>query len=487
LEDGMQSISTEAKVGIFVLIGLIILAYMSFKVGQQGFGLKKGYVITAVFDNVSGLEKKGASVQMAGVEIGTVEDISLRNGKALVTMRIHSDVKLPVDSTATIRTHGVLGDKYIEIIPGAGLTGSESEISATQYLKEGDQIRNTERQADLDRLLNQFALVMDDIKTITSSLSNTIGSEEGEEQIRQTLANVRSLSENLNRIVAQNDDKFNQMIDSLRSASQEMDKTFAALSQVTDDINKGKGTVGALVKDKTLADNLQKTLASLQDISNKINEGRGSIGKLVNDEETVNNLNEGLTGINRYINKAEQFRILVNYRGEYLFDTSNAKSYLEMRIQPKEDKFYLIGLVSDPRGRRQETVTTTNGVTTDTVEYNKDKLLLNAQIGKRFKDIVLRGGVFENTGGVGLDYYTLNDRLQFTFEAFDFGSSGSGSGHKAHLKAYGEYRLLKHIYLSAGWDDFISNQGNSSPFMGFSIKFSDDDLKYLLMNAPIPR
>jgi phospholipid/cholesterol/gamma-HCH transport system substrate-binding protein len=318
-------------------------------------------------------------------------------------------------------------------------------------------------------------------------LSNTIGSEEGEEQIRQTLANVRSLSENLNRIVAQNDDKFNQMIDSLRSASQEMDKTFAALSQVTDDINKGKGTVGALVKDKTLADNLQKTLASLQDISNKINEGRGSIGKLVNDEETVNNLNEGLTGINRYINKAEQFRILVNYRGEYLFDTSNAKSYLEMRIQPKEDKFYLIGLVSDPRGRRQETVTTTNGVTTDTVEYNKDKLLLNAQIGKRFKDIVLRGGVFENTGGVGLDYYTLNDRLQFTFEAFDFGSSGSGSGHKAHLKAYGEYRLLKHIYLSAGWDDFISNQGNSSPFMGFSIKFSDDDLKYLLMNAPIPR
>ena len=84
-------ISTEAKVGLFVLIGLIILAYMSFKVGQQGFSLlKHGYTITAVFDNVSGLEKKGASVQMAGVEIGKVEDIQLKDGRAVVTMRIRA-------------------------------------------------------------------------------------------------------------------------------------------------------------------------------------------------------------------------------------------------------------------------------------------------------------------------------------------------------------------------------------------------------------
>lgn len=478
----MQSVSTEAKVGLFVLIGLIILAYMSFKVGQQGFGLKKGYELTAVFDNVSGLEKQGASVQMAGVEIGTVEDIRLHNGKALVTLRIRSDVKLPVDSTAAIRTHGVLGDKYIEIIPGPA-DGRQSDLTGTQYLKEGEQIQRTERQADIDRLLNQAALVMDDIKTVTATLSNTLGSKEGEESIRRILVNVRDLSDNLNRVVTRNDEKFAEMVDNLRAASKEMDKTFTSLSRITDDINKGKGMVGTLIKDETLADNLNKTLASLQDISKKINEGQGTIGKLINEEETVDNLNESLTGINRYMNKAEQFRVLVSYRGEYLFDTSNAKSYIEMRIQPKEDKFYLLGLVSDPRGRRQEVETTTPTGTTKTIEYNKDKLLLSAQIGKRFKDIVLRGGVFENTGGVGMDYYALNDRLQLTFEAFDFGTSG----RRPHLKGYGEYRLLKHIYLSAGWDDFISNQGNSSPFMGFSIKFTDDDLKYLLMSAPIPK
>ncbi|HOO91245.1 MAG TPA: MlaD family protein, partial [Syntrophales bacterium] len=71
----MSSISTEAKVGLFVLVALIILGYMSFRVGEQGFGLKKGYPVTVVFDNATGLEKD-ASVQIAGVEVGRVEDIS---------------------------------------------------------------------------------------------------------------------------------------------------------------------------------------------------------------------------------------------------------------------------------------------------------------------------------------------------------------------------------------------------------------------------
>ena len=130
-----------------------------------------------------------------------------------------------------------------------------------------------------------------------------------------------------------------------------MDKTFTELADI-DDMNQGKGTVGTLVKDKSLADNLNKTLASLEDISKKLNDGKGTIGKLVNDEETVNNFNESLTGINRYVSKTEQFRLL-SYRGEYLFDTSNAKSYLDLRIQPSEDKFYILG-VNDPReGGRQ--------------------------------------------------------------------------------------------------------------------------------------
>jgi hypothetical protein len=107
---------------------------------------------------------------------------------------------------------------------------------------------------------------------------------------------------------------------------------------------------------------------------------------------------------------------------------------------------------------------------------------LNAQIGKRFRNVVLRGGILDSTGGIGVDYMALNDRLKLTFEAFDFSSN-----RNAHLKGYADLQLFKYLYLTGGWDDFISNQGNSSGFVGLSIRFEDDDLKYLLTSTPIPK
>jgi len=468
----MNTISTEAKVGLFILMGLIILGYMSFKVGQTSFGMRKGYPISVSFDNVAGL-KKDASVQMAGVEIGRVEEIRLKDGKALVSMRIIPSVNLERDVVAAIKTHGILGDKYIEIIPGTKGEG---------YLKSGEQIARAERQADFDKLLNELTYVMTDIRKVTTSLGNTLGGEEGEANLRRIVANVRDLSDHLNQVVMKNDEKFGEMIVNLRNASAEMEKTFASLSDITGGINRGEGTVGKLVKSPDVADRLNKTLASLQSIADKINEGKGTIGKLVNEEETVKNLNESLGGINRYVTKAEQFRTFVNYHGEYLFDKSNFKSYLDLKIQPKEDRFYLLGIVYDPRGRRTDKEITTGGVTTTQTEYDKGGLLFDAQLGKRWKDVALRGGLMESTGGVGVDYYMFNDRFKFSFEAFDFGSD-----RNPHLKAWADYRLFKHVYLSAGWDDFISRHGNASLFGGFSLRFEDDDLKYLLTTTPIPK
>ncbi|MBN1662587.1 MAG: MCE family protein [Deltaproteobacteria bacterium] len=493
----MSSISSEAKVGIFVLIGLIILAYMSFQAGQKGLGLRKGYLVNVTFDNVSGLERD-ASVQIAGVDMGRVEKIALINGRALVTLRISPNVKLEKDVKAAIKTHGVLGDKYIELVPGT---------SGVAHIPEGGEITQVERQADLDKLLNQIGLIADDIKQVTGSLSTVLGGKEGqgsikdilentrrlthnlnmvvksnEETLRVVLENIKQLTENLNNVVVKNDEKMAQTIENLKGASREMEKTFASLSEITDSIKKGEGTVGQLVKDKDMAVKLTQTIDSLKDVADKINQGKGSIGKLINDEETVNNLNEGLAGINRYVSKAEQYRTFLNYRGEYLFDRSEAKNYLDIKIQPNQDKFYLIGLVSDPKGKLKTRDTTVGGVTTRTEEWDRDGLLFNAQIGKRYKDVIIRGGLLESTGGVGLDYMAFNDKLKFSFEAFDFSTD-----NKTHLKASAEYQLFKHLYLTAGWDDFIGKKGSKSPFAGIAIRFEDDDLKYLLTTTPIPK
>ena len=474
----MSSISTEAKVGLFVLAALIILAYMSFRVGEYGFGLKKGYPVNVVFDNATGLEKD-ASVQIAGVEVGRVEDISLKDGKALVTLRILPSVKLEEDVEAKIKSYGILGDKYVDIVPGT---------KDGTYITAGGDITRTAQQADVDKLLSELGTIAGDVMKVTASLKNAVGGVEGEENLRAIIENTRSITENLDRVVTQNDEKLNLMITNLGEASAEMRKAFTALNSVVERIDSGEGTIGQLVENRDVFDNLNQTLASIRDITDKINEGEGTIGKLINDEDTVDNLNASLKsleksmdGIERYVSKSEQFKTFLSYRGEYLFDDGDGKGYFDLRIQPKEDKFYILGLVADPRGRLTVTDTTTGGITTRTETWEKDDLLFTAQIGKRFKDIALRGGIFESTGGVGIDYFAFDDRLQLTFEAFDF----SGD-RNAHLKTYAEYRLLKHIYLSAGWDDFISNEGRESPFIGFSIKFEDEDLKYLLGSVPIP-
>ena len=493
----MGSITAEAKVGLFILVAMLLLGYMTMQVGQRGIGVKKGYSVDVVFDNVSGLNKH-SSVQIAGVEVGRVEDILLRDGKALVRLRIIPTVALEKDVVASIKTRGVLGDKYIDIVPGTPGMAS---------LEPGEQIHNVERQADIDRLLNQIGAIADDIKTVSGTLSNVLGGKAGEESvgsilenmqlltrninhlvvsneatIRTMLLNAQELTGNLNRVVVQNDTKVGDMIDNLRDASREMEKTFAAFSQIAEEVNRGEGTLGQLMKDDTTISKLNKTLTSLQEVSDKINQGKGTIGKLINEEDTVNNLNQSLAGINRYVTKAEQFRTFLGYRGEYLWEKSNFKSHLDVKIQPRQDQFYLLGLTSDPRGRLTVRESTVGGVTTKTEEWDKSGLLFNAQIGKRFRNVILRGGILESTGGVGMDYMALNDRLKLTFEAFDFSAD-----RNAHLKGYADVQLFKYLYLTGGWDDFLSNRGNSSGFFGLSLRFEDDDLKYLLTSTPIPK
>jgi len=362
-------------------------------------------------------------------------------------LRILPSVKLEEDTEAKIKSYGILGDKYVDIVPG---TRGETYITA------GGDIIITEQQADIDKLLS----------------------------------NLMDASSALNRIITQNDERLNLMIANLGEASAEMRNTFSTLNNIMEKIDRGEGTIGQLVENRDTFDNLNQTLASLRDITSKINKGDGSLGKLVNDEDTVDNLNASLKsieksmdGIDRYVTKSEQFKTFLSYRGEYLFDGGDGKGYFDLTIRPKEDKFYVLGLVANPRGSLTVTDTSVGGVApTRTETWERDKLLFTAQIGKRFKDIALRGGIFESTGGVGIDYFAFDDKLQITFEAFDFDSD-----RNAHLKTYAEYRLLKHIYLSAGWDDFISDQGRESPFVGLSIKFEDEDLKYLLGSIPIPK
>ena len=497
----MSKISAEAKVGVFVVIGIVILGYMSMKVGKFTFGRAAGYDVEVYFDSVSGLVED-VQVEIAGVEVGRVRKISLENGKALVVLRINSDVILTKDVKAVIRTKGILGDKYIELIPGS---------FAAPLIQDGGKIVYTAPTTDMDALVNTLGEVATNINELTNSLANVIGGKDGEASLRFIVDNVKEMVEALNKTVQENNEDVSRIIanltdfsktlndignansgdirnivNNIRRASEKMEVLIAGINDITSKVNKGKGSIGKLINEDETIDSLNAALTSLKTIADKINNGEGSIGKLINEDETVENMNASLTSINDYLQKEETFRTYVDYRGEYLFDSEDAKSYLSLRIQPKEDKYYLLQIVDDPSGKDTVTDirTTTGGVTTSKhiVETEKDKLKFSAQIAKRYYDIAFRGGLFESTGGLAIDYYLLDDRLTFSMEAFDFDPD-----RNAHLKFKADFTPFQHIYLTAGFDDFISNEGKESFFVGAGISFSDEDIKTLLTNIPIPK
>lgn len=138
----------ELVVGVFMLIGILCLGYLSIKLGKMELMGGDYYRIAARFDSVSGL-KKGARVEVAGVEIGGVDKIVLEKDsgdRAEVTLRIKEGVKLTDDVIASVRTSGIIGDKFIKLKPG----GSD------RILKDGGKIRETESSIDIEELVSKF-------------------------------------------------------------------------------------------------------------------------------------------------------------------------------------------------------------------------------------------------------------------------------------------------------------------------------------------
>lgn len=143
----MKKRSVEIAVGVFVLIGLISVAYLTIKLGKMEWFGDDYYALDARFNSVSGL-KSGALVDMAGVEIGQVADIRLDNQRqvAIVSLKIKRGVVLTDDVIASVKTSGLIGDKFIRLTPG----GSD------RILKSGDMIIETESALDIEELVSKY-------------------------------------------------------------------------------------------------------------------------------------------------------------------------------------------------------------------------------------------------------------------------------------------------------------------------------------------
>jgi phospholipid/cholesterol/gamma-HCH transport system substrate-binding protein len=267
--------STEIKVGIFVFIGLLALFYLTFELAEEAFTPKDSYHIYAVFENVSGLTK-GANIEMAGVKIGRVGNIGLTpDGKAKVELLIYKQYKIPEDAEAVIKTYGVLGDKFVEIKAGR----------SKNYLKPGAVMVKTYSPASLEDILAK-------IEPALEGLNEIFGTKEGKTNFKEFIANIKETSENFKKITT--DIKKGKgtlgklLID--EGLYNELVVVVENLKMFTKEMAEGQKVITELVKNKNLSRDIIQTVANLRKISEELEKGEGTLGKLMKDDSLYKEL-----------------------------------------------------------------------------------------------------------------------------------------------------------------------------------------------------
>jgi phospholipid/cholesterol/gamma-HCH transport system substrate-binding protein len=266
----------DIAVGAFVLAAFTIVMWGSLQLGiLRDWTDSGGRTFLARFDDVSGLREQ-AHVVVAGVPVGRVERLALVGRSATVTLRIEeSSLEIPVDTVASIRSKGLLGEKLLDLTPGA----------SAQLLEDGGVLTRTEEAADLDHLVNRLGSVVEDVQRVSATFRNVLGSAEGEESLHEIVANARSVTADLRRVVDENEDRVERILVSLETFSDDVEDLSA---------RNRDGITSIVTNLERASANLDTSIEGLARLSERVEGGEGTLGRLLSDEELYSELDSAL-------------------------------------------------------------------------------------------------------------------------------------------------------------------------------------------------
>lgn len=497
------------------------------------------------FNDISGLDKK-SDVKIAGVKVGWVESIELiedHEYQAKARIMIQKNYILHSDAYAIVRQEGLLGTKYLEIIPGDPWLPD---------LQPGQPLGKPCRApVSVDEILYKVQSIATNIEDVSESLRGTFGGDQGKDELRATMENFSRAAERiadftavLDRTLSHNENTINAILSDIRDIAQDMKNTVPHLGQdlsrlsnkmetdflpslkdsverVSEIFDRDFGTITYQLEHTTnalenAASEAQNSFKNIKSITEKIDEGKGLIGKLVNEDEAYYDLKQAVGGLKNYLTKVDNLNIVLDSHGEYMYrdaehyNYQDAKGYLDIRIHPNDDHFYIVQVVGAQRGvlKRKELLKTWYDEDNhqflaqdffqnadrivllpeligriETIERDFDQYKYGLQLGKIFKNVAFRFGLFENTVGAGIDieipFGTDKFRWVTTLELFDLRGRDRINDNNPHLKWINRLFVMRNFYMAFGADDFVSRY-NANGFFGIGLRFSDDDLKFVI-------
>ncbi len=487
----MNRFSTAAKVGVFAIVTTVAAILIYQFVAKKAAG-RDGYVVYALMKDATGIAKN-SQVKIAGIPVGQVEGIRLQDGKARVDIRVRPDVPLYDDAAVSKVASSLLGEYFLSLAPGT---------EGKPQLEDGDRIKVVVEAATTDEILKDVSDIAKQVKKVADSLAGSIGTKKGEENLKDTLQNLADVTDALNKTVRENRQSIKNILTNVETITAkgepQIDRILENVRVTTKEVRElldkgedGKANAGeirqVIEKVNRASDSLESAMKNIDKVSGRIERGEGTLGRLTKDEKLIDEVEGVAENVGDFVGGISRLQTIVALRTDYQFLSSTVKSYVELRLQPREDKYYSIEIVNDPRGlTRFEQIDVDSTNPNDPPHYREVRTVttnafrFSLQFAQRMGPFVGRFGIKESTGGVGLDTLLFDDRFELRQDLFGFGEVVL-----PRWRVSLGYEFVSRLWLLAGVDDILSPTRRDY-FLGLQLKFNDEDLKTILPFAPSP-
>ena len=475
-----------ARVGAFVLVSAAGV-YFVYRTIARSVGVGSGYMVHGYLDDASGIANH-SRVTIAGIPVGSIDSIKLENGKARIDIRVNGDIPLFDDATMGKKAASLLGENIIVLTAGA----------RDPRKHDGDLINTVAEQDSIDDIKKNLDDVSKLVKQVAEQLAKSIGTEQGGLNIKAILQNLADTTDALNQTVRENRESIKGTLAALDRMTARGEPEVGAilenmkaisedLKQVTAALNGRAGSAsGGQIKDtiervNQASQSLPSPLDHIDHVADRLDKGEGTMGRLTKDDALINEVQGIAEGVNDLVSPISRLQAIVGLRSDYNFLANTIKSYVEVRLQPREDKYYSLELINDPRGKTtftQTDVDTTNPtqpahyrtITTTTT----DAFRFSLQFARTLGPFTGRFGIKESTGGIGLDIHLFNKRFEIVNDLFGFGEEA-----QPRYRVYLSYQFINRLWILGGVDHlFLANRRDY--FVGLMLRFTDDDLKSVL-------
>jgi phospholipid/cholesterol/gamma-HCH transport system substrate-binding protein len=462
--------ATRFKVGIFTILGLALIGAITVFVNDRPFWWRPCELVHISVEDATGLKTK-SPVRSLGLQIGYLRSVELSETHVRLGICITAPVEVLPATRAYIRGEGFLGDKFVELKPVKYTGGDresrpaaspktsalrrlfallipEARAESTPAKKDGREIPVGEKSQDVQQLVNQVDSLVEEMTTLTNNLKEAIDPRE----MRATLNQLNKTLENASRTLSP------------------------------------EGGLNTTAQ-RTLA-KLEDAIEQLRDMMTRVNKGEGSVGMLLNDPTYAEEIREAVRNVNRLLSRVGGVRFVIDVGAQQIPILDGGRGWFRLGIFPQPDRYYLLGITLDPRGKRNVTTTTTviNGGTPQvvtTTEVDQGGILITGMLGKVFwRRLDLSLGVLHGDGTLST---ALNlgprDREELLILRDDLYSRGQGLGIDnrvtATLRPFLRRGVFGNVFLQGGLETTRKINGKLPWLYGAGVSFDDDDIKIL--------